>query len=122
MHEVIYKVMEAGEWRGAEAAGVYHGSADDARDGFIHLSTADQLPGTLAKHFAGRDGLVLIAVDPAALGGKLVWEPSRRGELFPHLYAPLPASAAFWSKPIARGDDGAHELPADLPGKRGAGS
>jgi len=123
MREVIYKVMEAGEWREAEAAGVYHGSADDARDGFIHLSTADQLPGTLAKHFAGQDGLVLVAVDAAMLGEKLVWEPSRRGDLFPHLYGALPASAVVWSTPIARDDDGAHQLPADLPGKaRGAAS
>jgi uncharacterized protein (DUF952 family) len=122
MHEVIYKVMEAGEWREAQAVGVYHGSADDARDGFIHLSTADQLPGTLAKHFAGQDGLVLVAVDAAALGEKLVWEPSRRGDLFPHLYGALPTDAALWSTPVALGEDGAHELPADLPGKRGAAS
>jgi uncharacterized protein (DUF952 family) len=122
MSEVIYKVMEAEAWRDAEAAGAYHGSADDTRDGFIHFSTADQLPGTLAKHFAGQDGLVLVAVDAAALGEKFVWEPSRRGDLFPHLYAPLPAEAALWTAPLPLNNDGEHELPAELPGKRGAAS
>jgi uncharacterized protein (DUF952 family) len=114
MSEVIYKVMEADAWRDADAAGAYHGSADDARDGFIHFSTADQLPGTLAKHFSGRDGLLLVAVDAAALGDNLVWEPSRRGDLFPHLYAPLPAEAALWTTPLPLNNDGEHELPADL--------
>jgi len=123
MSEVIYKVMSAEAWREAQAAGVYHGSPDDARDGFIHFSTADQLPGTLAKHFAGQDGLLLVAVDEAALGDKLIWEPSRRGELFPHLYGALPTEASHWTTPITLGSDGAHELPADLPGNsRGAAS
>jgi len=116
MSEVIYKVVEDHAWREAGRCGAYHGSADDARDGYIHLSTAAQLRGTLAKHFAGRDGLVLVAVDAAALGEKLIWEPSRGGDLFPHLYAPLPAAAALWTAPLALGPDGAHQLPADLPG------
>ncbi len=122
MSEIVYKVVGADEWREAQAAGVYRGSADDVRDGFIHFSTADQLPGTLAKHFSGQDGLFLVAVYAAALGDKLVWEPSRRGELFPHLYSALPIETSLWTTPITLGSDGAHELPADLPGKRGAAS
>ena len=118
MNDVIYKVVEAEAWREAEAIGAYQGSADDARDGFIHLSAAVQLPGTLAKHYAGQEGLVLVAVDGAALGGALVWEPSRGGELFPHLYAPLPTSAALWTAPITLGSDGMHQLAADVPSKR----
>jgi uncharacterized protein (DUF952 family) len=120
MSEVIYKVMECDAWREAKASGAYHGSADDASDGFIHFSAADQLRGTLAKHFAWQDGLVLVAVDATALGDKLVWEPSRRGELFPHLYAPLPFEAAVWTAPLPLNADGTHELPADLT--RGAAS
>lgn len=123
MSEIVYKVVGADEWREAQAAGVYHGSPDDARDGFIHFSTADQLPGTLAKHFSGQDGLLLVAVDAAALGDKLIWEPSRRGDLFPHLYGALPTEASLWTTPITLGSDGTHTLPADLPGKaRGAAS
>jgi len=121
MSGIIYTVASAQDWDAAEAVGAYHGSPDDERDGFIHFSTAAQLPGTLAKHFAGQDGLVLIAVDAAALGDKLVWEPSRGGDLFPHLYGSLPAEAALWTQALRLKADGSHALPADLPGQaRGA--
>jgi len=123
MSEIIYKVADEEVWRAAEPAGTYLGSADDARDGFIHLSTAAQLPGTLSKHFAGQHGLVLIAVDAPALGDKLAWEPSRGGDLFPHLYGPLPVEAVLWTQPLRLGADGTHVLPPDLPGGvAGAGS
>jgi uncharacterized protein (DUF952 family) len=106
----IYKVCAAAEWAAAETAGRYEGSADDRRDGFIHFSTAAQLSGTLARHFAGRDDLVLIAVDAEALGDALKWEPSRGGDLFPHLYAALPVAAALWARPLPRDAAGRHIL------------
>jgi uncharacterized protein (DUF952 family) len=109
----IYKVCGAGEWAAAEAAGTYEGSADDARDGFIHFSTGPQLAGTLAKHFAGRDDLVLVAVEADALGDALKWEPSRGGAVFPHLYGALSTSAALWTKPLPLGGDGRHVIPAE---------
>ncbi len=115
MTTIIYKVAPSEDWQAARAAGHYRGSADDLRDGFIHFSTAAQLPGTLAKHFAGREGIVLIAVDAPALGNKLVWEPSRGGDLFPHLYAPLSSEAALWYTPLTLKPDGTHDLPAALP-------
>jgi uncharacterized protein (DUF952 family) len=111
---LIFKVCGAAEWAAAEQAGHYAGSADDARDGFIHFSTAAQLPGTLAKYFAGRDDLLLVAVQAGTLGAALKWEPSRGGNLFPHLYAPLPVSAALWARPLLRRAGGDHVLPADL--------
>ena len=80
-------------WNEAEAAGTFTGSAVDARDGYIHFSTAAQLEETARRHFAGQLDLVLVEVDAAALGEALRWEPSRDGALFPHLYAPLPLSA-----------------------------
>ena len=91
--------------------GQFDGSADDRRDGFIHFSAAHQLAGTLAKFFAGQEGLVLIAVDPARLGPDLKWETSRGGALFPHLYAPLDLAAVLWAEPLALGPDGTHILP-----------
>ncbi len=113
-HETwVFKVCPAPEWAAAEAAGHYTGSADDHRDGFIHLSTAAQLEGTLAKHFAGETDLVLLAVPVSALKA-LKFEPSRGGALFPHLYGALPVSAAIWHVPLAIGADGRHVLP-DLP-------
>jgi uncharacterized protein (DUF952 family) len=93
MKNTVYKICERNEWTAAEAAGSYPGNADDARDGFIHLSAEDQVAGTLEKHFAGRADLLLITIEADALGSDLKWEPSRGGALFPHLYAPLPLSA-----------------------------
>ena len=89
MSDFVYKIVDEGEWQAAIASGSYKGSADDRRDGFIHLSTSSQLEGTLAKHFAGRDGLLLVAVEIPKIADRLKWEPARGGDLFPHLYAVL---------------------------------
>jgi uncharacterized protein (DUF952 family) len=99
---IIYKVCSKKDWSEACAAGTYTGSNDDRRDSFIHFSTAEQLPGTLARHFAGRGDLVLIAYAVAALGGNLKWEASRGGALFPHYYGTLDPALASWAKPIAQ--------------------
>lgn len=106
----IYKICTAAEWREAVAVGTYRGSAVDLRDGFIHFSTAEQAEETAARHFAGQDDLVLVAVDIAALGDALKWEPSRGGALFPHLYGPLPISAARGLAPLPL-VDGRHSFP-----------
>ena len=111
----IYKICERTAWRLAEQAGTYRGSAVDASDGFIHLSTAAQLPGTMEKHFAGSHDLLLVAVDTDRLGLALKWEPSRGGELFPHLYAALPLSAVVWTKPLPDEDAGRRGLPELAP-------
>ncbi|NEW86897.1 MULTISPECIES: DUF952 domain-containing protein [Rhodopseudomonas] len=111
----IYKICDAAAWRDAERAAVYRGSADDARDGFIHFSTAPQLAGTLARHYAGKADLKLIAVDAAALGDGLRWEPSRGGELFPHLYGELPISAVTGVHDLATRPDGSHLVPELAP-------
>ena len=94
MSDSVYKIMPAADWAAAKATGAYTGSVDDVRDGFIHFSTREQVAGTLAKHFAGQQDLVIVIVDPTQLGATLVWEPSRGGALFPHLYGVLPVSAA----------------------------
>ena len=87
---LIFKIVSSMEWRAAEAGGVFRGAAVDRADGYIHFSTAGQVRETAARHFAGQDDLVLVAVDAAALGPALTWEPSRGGALFPHLYGDLP--------------------------------
>lgn len=89
----IYKLLPAEEWESAQSAGTFAGSDVDVRDGFIHFSTAGQVEETARRHFAGRTGLTLLAVDPAALGAALRWEVSRGGAEFPHLYAELPVAA-----------------------------
>lgn len=111
MAELIYKICPRLLWREAEEEGVFHGAAIDLADGFIHFSTAGQVAETAAKHFAGLDDLVLVAVEAERLGSALKYEVSRGGALFPHLYAPLPLDAVRWTVPMPLGPDGRHQLP-----------
>ncbi len=108
---LIFKILRAAEWGQAQQSGAFAGSEHDMRDGFIHFSTAAQARETARKHFAGETDLVLAAVDAVALGAALKWEPSRGGELFPHLYAALPLDRIVWTKPLSLGEDGAHLFP-----------
>lgn len=108
---IIYKICEQASWRAAVAAGEYRGSAVDERDGFIHFSTAGQLAETASKHFADQTDLMLVAVDSDVLGDPLKWEPSRGGDLFPHLYAALPLSAVRWQRPLPDEIAGRRPLP-----------
>lgn len=108
---LIFKICPAVLWREAEAAGRFDGAPVDLADGFIHFSTAAQAPETAAKHFSGQDNLLLIAVDAEALGEALRYEPSRGGDLFPHLYGPLPLSAVRHVAPLPAGPDGVHVFP-----------
>lgn len=114
MSDYVYKVCRAVEWQAAAAGGLYLGSADDRRDGFIHLSTAAQLATTLVRHFAGKSDLVLIAFDPGSLGDLLKWEPSRGGALFPHAYGALETALARSVERLPLGLDGRHMLRPDL--------
>ena len=107
----IYKICPASAWREAERQGVFRGSADDQRDGFIHFSAASQVAGTAVRHFAGQTGLFLIAVDAEALGDALKWEPSRGGELFPHLYGDLDIGDVTKILDLRARSDGSHDIP-----------
>lgn len=109
---LIYKIAPAALWAAAERAGVFTGAPVDVADGYIHFSTAAQARETAAKHFAGQADLKLVAVEVAALGPALKWEPSRGGALFPHLYAPLPLTAVRWVRDLPLGADGAHVFPS----------
>jgi uncharacterized protein (DUF952 family) len=111
----IYKICEAALWREAECRGAFGGADVDRRDGYIHFSTATQVAETAVRHFAGIDDLVLVAVDAAALGPALAWEPARGGDRFPHLYGELPVSAVRWVRPLPRAADGRHVFPELAP-------
>ncbi len=89
---------------------MFTGAPVDRADGYIHFSTAMQVAGTLAKHFAGGQGLLLVSVESDDLGEALRWEVSRGGELFPHLYAELPVSAARAVREIPLDSGGVHVL------------
>jgi uncharacterized protein (DUF952 family) len=106
---IVYKIAPAELWREAVEKGSFRGSPIDLTDGFIHFSTAAQVRDTAAKHFAGVEDLVLVAVSTAGLDVR--WEPSRGGDLFPHLYDELPLTAARWVKPLPLAADGRHQFP-----------
>lgn len=108
---IIYKIMSSEEWQAAEMEGRFIGSAVDIADGFIHFSTGAQAVETARRHFAGRDGLVLVSVDAVALAAVLKWEPSRGGDLFPHLYQPLDLAMVRGVAPLPLLPGGEHQFP-----------
>jgi uncharacterized protein (DUF952 family) len=111
MTEMIYHMCPADTWQEAVRAGSYHGTAGDLRDGFIHFSTAEQIAESARRHRAGQAGLVLIVVESARLGARLKWEPSRGGDLFPHLYGQLDPTEVTSIHPLPLGPDGEHVFP-----------
>jgi len=112
---LIYKIAPQALWAAAAAAGRFDGAPVDLADGFIHFSTREQVEETAARHFAGQADLVLVAFESEALGEKLVFEPSRGGALFPHLYAPLPTELALFARPLPLGADQKHDFSGFWP-------
>ncbi len=106
--------MPRAAWEDACRSGVFIGSADDVRDGYIHLSTSEQIAGTLAKHFRGQHHLVLIQFETRIFGEVLRWEVSRGGEIFPHLYTALPTANADKVFVLPVGTDGVPKLPKEV--------
>lgn len=109
----IYKIFLGSEWAEFDAKGETLGAPIDLADGYIHFSTTAQAGETAAKYFAGVDGLMLVAFETDQLGDAIKWEPSRGGDLFPHLYRPLLRSEALWAKPLPF-ESGAHVFPAEM--------
>ncbi len=110
---LIYKIFRGPEWADLRAKGESAGAPVDLADGYVHFSTADQAAETAAKHFAGEEGLMLLAIETDRLGEALKWEPSRGGALFPHLYRELRLSDVVWAQPLPL-VDGVHQFPAGL--------
>lgn len=102
----VYKILRPAEWQMLQDSGRLDGSPDDRRDGFIHLSTAAQLHGTLDKHFVEDSAVMILEIDAARLGDGLRWEPSRGGALFPHLYRPLAKDDVVAARPMTKGPGG----------------
>lgn len=115
MAALIYKICPKALWSEAESLGRFEGAPIDRADGYIHFSSAAQLRETAVRHFTGEADLVLIGVEPEALGAALRWEPSRGGRLFPHLYGLLPTAAVRQVEPLPLAADGAHIFPEEIP-------
>ena len=114
MAKRVYKILADAAYDAAKSEGRFMGTADDLRDGFIHLSSGSQVAGTLAEHFAGQQDLLLLTIDAERLGDGLKWEPSRGGNLFPHLYGPLLLDTILAVEPLPLDDDNVHILPKGL--------
>lgn len=110
----IYKILTRQAWDAAVAAGRFDGAAIDLQDGYIHFSTAAQARETAERHFRGQEGLVVAAFEAEDLGVALRWEPSRGGQMFPHLYGPLETALAKGVTEALLGADGVPQL-GDLP-------
>lgn len=110
---IVYKICDAALWDEAVATGVFAGARIDLEDGFIHFSTAAQVAETARRHFRDRSGLVLVAIETDGLD--MVWEPSRGGDLFPHLYASLPVTSAVSVTTLACDDDGVPQPEGGYP-------
>src|ERR1700730_10542238 len=111
MTGMIYHMCPAETWQEAVRTGIYHGTADDRRDGFIHFSTAEQIAESGRRPRAGQAGRRLIAVESARLAERLKWEKSRGGDLFPHLYGPLEPAEIASDRPLPLGPDGEDLFP-----------
>ena len=114
MKNLIYKIATQDQWSIAENAGEFLGAPIDLEDGYIHFSTAETVRETAAKHFAAQDDLLLIAIDEAALGTHLIYEVSRGGAKFPHLYGVLNLSHVVWAQPLPLGDNQLHIFPKGI--------
>lgn len=108
---MIFHLAKQAVWNEARREGVYRGAPSDRADGFLHFSTAEQIIESAAKHRAGESDLVLLSVDDTALGAALVWEPSRGGALFPHLYGDLPIEAVRDTAELELNAEGRHIFP-----------
>lgn len=109
----IYKIFQASEWAALREHGTTAGAPIDVQDGYVHFSTAEQVTQTAVKHFAGQEGLFLLGLSSDALGENLIWEPSRGGALFPHLYGALKLEDVEWAQPLPL-VGGTHQFPAGL--------
>jgi uncharacterized protein (DUF952 family) len=109
---VMYKILPKAEWDAFVASGTFKGSPVDLQDGYIHFSYGHQAEETARKYFSGQHDLMIFAVEAETLGSCLKNEPSRGGDLFPHLYAPLAISAVLWSKQLPLSPDGVPVLPS----------
>lgn len=109
----IYHITTAAEWHAAYVAGAYS-APSLASEGFIHLSTRDQLVATAERHFSNQSNLLIIAVDTERLLSELRYEEGRPGEQFPHLYGPLNLDAVAGIFGFPQGPDGSFKLPPGI--------
>lgn len=108
----IFRLMSMTDWRQMVSDGLFRGAPHDVADGFIHLSSADQVEETAAKHYADVADLMVLTVDSRRVDGEVKWEPSRGGALFPHVYGTIPVEAVLAAESVERDRDGSFLFPS----------
>ena len=98
--ESIFHIVDADEWAAAVESGEY-APVSLAAEGFVHLSFAQQVAGTLERYYSGVPNLVVVEFDPARLGLPVVVENLAGTGEFPHVYGPLPTAAAVGVRPVS---------------------
>jgi uncharacterized protein (DUF952 family) len=107
----LYRLVRAAEWHAAAVEGLYHGAAHDAADGFIHMSTADQVAGTADRYYQGLDDVILLTLDSQRLQGEIRMEPSTGGDLYPHLYGVIPLESVLEAERLRLTGDEVLDVP-----------
>ena len=107
----IFRLVTRQEWQEAVRSGAYQGAPHDHADGFIHFSSAAQVEETAHLHYRDQDDVMVLTVDAERLNGAVEWEPSRGGELFPHLYGTVPVEAVLAAEPLDRDREGGFIFP-----------
>ncbi len=110
----VFKILSEDQVLALRRDGAFAGAPVDLEDGFIHLSAGHQVAATAEKHFAGQQGLWLVALEADELGEALKWEPSRGGADFPHLYRPIRLKDVAWVRPLRAGPDGRFRFAEDV--------
>jgi uncharacterized protein (DUF952 family)/ribosomal protein S18 acetylase RimI-like enzyme len=105
--DVLTHIIRAGEWRAALTAG----HVAEATEGFVHLSTTGQVSATADRFYADCDDLTLLAVEPARTHAEIRWEEGEPGQLFPHVYGPVPIAAVLAAEPFGRDAAGRFACP-----------
>lgn len=106
---IVYKIFRADEYADFLRNGRTKGAPVDLEDGYVHMSTGDQVDETASKYFTGEHGLKLLGIETDTLGDALKWEPSRGGALFPHLYRELLAEDVVLVRDLPF-EDGRHRF------------
>ncbi|MCB1516223.1 MAG: DUF952 domain-containing protein [Hyphomicrobiaceae bacterium] len=114
MGHTLFKIVTLDLWQAADAGTNLPPMSIDVDDGFLHLSTREQVEETLRLHFAGKGPLMLVALDSDLITDDLRWEPSRGGQLFPHVYGDVEKAAIIWAEPMEVAANGAMDLPEQM--------
>ena len=108
---IIYHLTGRDDWAAAQAAGEYE-APSLADEGFIHCSADEAQALRVAERlYAGVGGLQLLDVDTEKLNAEVKREPSRSGEIYPHIYGKINLDAVIRVRDLSLDADGRHSLP-----------